>query len=70
MALSKIEICEVGPRDGLQSEPRIWSVDEPWTRPRWMTHSPRWPHVKNAMKPLGFRTVEIHPLLQTSSPLL
>ena len=28
MALSKIEICEVGPRDGLQSEPRIWSVDE------------------------------------------
>jgi len=28
MALSKIEICEVGPRDGLQSESRIWSVDE------------------------------------------
>lgn len=28
MASSKIEICEVGPRDGLQSEPRIWSVDE------------------------------------------
>lgn len=23
-----IDICEVGPRDGLQSEPRIWSVDE------------------------------------------
>ena len=23
-----IEICEVGPRDGLQSEPRIWSVEE------------------------------------------
>tara|TARA_B100000315_G_scaffold90329_1_gene83026 strand:- start:3921 stop:4820 length:900 start_codon:yes stop_codon:yes gene_type:complete len=23
-----VEICEVGPRDGLQSEPRIWSVDE------------------------------------------
>ena len=28
MVLSRIEICEVGPRDGLQSEPRIWSVDE------------------------------------------
>jgi hydroxymethylglutaryl-CoA lyase len=28
MASSKIEICEVGPRDGLQSEPRIWSVEE------------------------------------------
>ena len=28
MALSKIEICEVGPRDGLQSESRIWSVNE------------------------------------------
>ena len=26
--LSRIEICEVGPRDGLQSEPRLWSVDE------------------------------------------
>ena len=25
---SKIEICEVGPRDGLQSEPRIWTVEE------------------------------------------
>ena len=24
----KIEICEVGPRDGLQSETRIWSVEE------------------------------------------
>ncbi len=24
----RVEICEVGPRDGLQSEPRIWSVDE------------------------------------------
>ncbi len=24
----RIEICDVGPRDGLQSEPRIWSVDE------------------------------------------
>ena len=23
-----IEICEVGPRDGLQSEPRLWSVEE------------------------------------------
>ena len=28
MVSSKIEICEVGPRDGLQSEPRIWSVNE------------------------------------------
>ena len=28
MGSSRIEICEVGPRDGLQSEPRIWSVDE------------------------------------------
>ncbi|HJO87916.1 MAG TPA: hydroxymethylglutaryl-CoA lyase, partial [Rhodospirillales bacterium] len=28
MALSKVEICEVGPRDGLQSEERIWSVAE------------------------------------------
>ena len=28
MVSSKIEICEVGPRDGLQSEPRIWSVEE------------------------------------------
>ncbi len=28
MASSKIEICEVGPRDGLQSEARIWSVEE------------------------------------------
>jgi len=30
MASSKpqIQICEVGPRDGLQSEERIWSVDE------------------------------------------
>jgi|TARA_B110000438_G_scaffold298469_1_gene346799 hydroxymethylglutaryl-CoA lyase len=28
MVSSRIEICEVGPRDGLQSEPRIWSVDE------------------------------------------
>jgi hydroxymethylglutaryl-CoA lyase len=28
MASSRIEICEVGPRDGLQSEPRIWSVEE------------------------------------------
>lgn len=26
--MTKIEICEVGPRDGLQSEPRIWSADE------------------------------------------
>lgn len=25
---TRIEICEVGPRDGLQSEPKIWSVDE------------------------------------------
>ncbi len=25
---NKITICEVGPRDGLQSEKRIWSVDE------------------------------------------
>jgi hydroxymethylglutaryl-CoA lyase len=24
----RIEICDVGPRDGLQSEPRLWSVDE------------------------------------------
>lgn len=24
----KIEICEVGPRDGLQNEDRVWSVDE------------------------------------------
>ena len=28
MVSSKIEICEVGPRDGLQSEPRIWTVEE------------------------------------------
>jgi len=28
MVSSKIEICEVGPRDGLQSEPRIWSIEE------------------------------------------
>jgi len=28
MVSSRIEICEVGPRDGLQSEPRIWSIDE------------------------------------------
>ena len=28
MELSKIEICEVGPRDGLQSESRIWSAEE------------------------------------------
>ena len=28
MVSSKIEICEVGPRDGLQSEPRVWSVEE------------------------------------------
>jgi len=28
MGSSRIEICEVGPRDGLQSEQRIWSVDE------------------------------------------
>ena len=28
MVSSKIEICEVGPRDGLQNEKRIWSVDE------------------------------------------
>ena len=28
MVSSRIEICEVGPRDGLQSEPRIRSVDE------------------------------------------
>ena len=26
--MTTIDICEVGPRDGLQSEPRIWSVDE------------------------------------------
>ena len=26
--MTKIEICEVGPRDGLQSEPRIWSANE------------------------------------------
>ena len=26
--LGSISICEVGPRDGLQSEKRIWSVDE------------------------------------------
>ena len=26
--MTKIEICEVGPRDGLQSEPRIWSASE------------------------------------------
>ena len=26
--MAKIEICEVGPRDGLQSEPRIWSANE------------------------------------------
>ncbi len=25
---NRIEICEVGPRDGLQSEKRLWSVDE------------------------------------------
>jgi hydroxymethylglutaryl-CoA lyase len=28
MVSSKIEICEVGPRDGLQSGPRIWTVEE------------------------------------------
>jgi hydroxymethylglutaryl-CoA lyase len=28
MVSSRIEICEVGPRDGLQSELRIWSIDE------------------------------------------
>ena len=27
-ASSRIEICEVGPRDGLQSEPRLWSIEE------------------------------------------
>ncbi len=26
--MGKIEICEVGPRDGLQSEPRIWTAEE------------------------------------------
>ena len=26
--MGKIEICEVGPRDGLQSEPRIWTTEE------------------------------------------
>jgi len=26
--MTTIDICEVGPRDGLQSEPRIWGVDE------------------------------------------
>lgn len=26
--MTTIDICEVGPRDGLQSEPRIWSIDE------------------------------------------
>lgn len=26
--MTTIDICEVGPRDGLQSEPRIWSVEE------------------------------------------
>ncbi len=26
--MTAIDICEVGPRDGLQSEPRIWSVEE------------------------------------------
>ena len=26
--LGTVEICEVGPRDGLQSEARLWSVDE------------------------------------------
>ena len=25
---SVIDICEVAPRDGLQSEPRLWSIDE------------------------------------------
>ena len=25
---NKVSICDVGPRDGLQSEDRIWSVDE------------------------------------------
>ncbi len=28
MTVSRIDICEVGPRDGLQSEARHWSVDE------------------------------------------
>ena len=28
MGQPKVEICEVGPRDGLQSEKRHWSVDE------------------------------------------
>ncbi len=28
MASSKVQICEVGPRDGLQSEERIWNVTE------------------------------------------
>ncbi len=27
-ATGHVEICEVGPRDGLQSEPRLWSVAE------------------------------------------
>jgi len=26
--MTTIDICEVGPRDGLQSEARIWSVEE------------------------------------------
>jgi hydroxymethylglutaryl-CoA lyase len=26
--MAQIEICDVGPRDGLQSQPRIWSVEE------------------------------------------
>ena len=26
--MNELEICEVGPRDGLQSEPRVWSAQE------------------------------------------